>query len=131
MEDIEAAIKENLSEIDETFLMVLQQRIDSESRNKNPKLTNQLEELQRNIMQAIHDSAPPEIQFINELLSTKTDEDAATLIKQRLPEITDKTLAAIHRAIEQFRQRGQTDVANKLESLHTLAEKERTDANIT
>lgn len=123
-DDPSAAIKDHLHEIDETLLMFLQNNIEAETKKDNLEKANRLEELRAAIMQTLHETAPPEIQFVNELLSLENDEEAQTMLKRRVVELTDETLLAIKRAANQLRTSGNTALADKLEAYHTLAEKE-------
>ena len=123
-EDPAAATKERLHEIDETLLMLLQNNIEAERKKDNLETVTQLEELRATIMQTIHESAPPEIQLVNELLSLETDEEAQTMLRRRVVELTDETLLAMKRAANQLRTSGKTTLADKLEAYHTMAEKE-------
>ena len=123
-EDPSEATKEHLHEIDETLLMLLQHNIEAARKDNNFETVNRMEELRAAIMHALHESAPPEIQLVNELLALENDEEAQTMIRRRVVELTDETLITMKRSADQLRTSGKTALADKLEGYHTLAEKE-------
>ena len=127
-EDLSAAVKIHLAEIDETVLMLLQHSIDAARTEKDDDRTDRLEQLRTAIMQALHESAPPEIRLVNELLALENDADAEKMIKRRVPELTEHTLSAMKHTEEQLRSSNQTELADRLDRYRILVEKELTAA---
>jgi hypothetical protein len=127
-EDFSAAVKEHLPEIDETVLMLLQHNLETARTEKEDETAKRLEQLRAAIMQALHESAPPEIRLVNELLALETEVDAEKMIKRRVTELTEATLSAMRRTAEQLRSSNQTELAERLERYRILAEKELTAA---
>ncbi|MDP7346454.1 MAG: hypothetical protein QF690_05340, partial [Anaerolineales bacterium] len=85
-------------------------------------------ELRAAIMQTLHESAPPEIRFVNELLALETDEEAEQMIKRRTAELNAETLSGMKSAAEQLRASSRPELADKLDHYRTVAEKEITAA---
>ncbi|MDP6225999.1 MAG: hypothetical protein QF501_06035, partial [Anaerolineales bacterium] len=127
-EDLPAAVKEHLPSIDETLLMLMQHNIEAAREEKNEPAVSHLEELRAAIMQTLHESAPPEIRFVNELLALETDEEAEQMIKRRVAELNAETLSGMKSAAEQLRASSRPELADKLDHYRTVAEKEITAA---
>ncbi len=127
-EDLPAAVKEHLPSIDETLLMLMQHNIEAAREEKNERAVSHLEELRAAIMQTLHESAPPEIRFVNELLALETDEEAEQMIKRRVAELNAETLSGMKSAAEQLRASSRPELADKLDHYRTVAEKEITAA---
>ena len=127
-DDLHGSIKEHLPEIDETMLMILQQNITAATKEKNDDTTNRLKELHAAIMQALHESAPPAIRMVNELLALETDEDAESMIRSRAEELNDETLSTMRRVEEQLRSKGNHELEEKLVRYRTMVKNQITAA---
>jgi hypothetical protein len=127
-EDLPAAVKEHLPSIDQTLLMLMQHNIEAARKEKNEHAASRLEELRATIMQTMHESAPPEIRFVNELLEFETEEDAEQMIKRHAAELNAELLNSMKSAAEQLRAGSRPELADKLDRYRAVAEKEITAA---
>ena len=75
--DIPSAIQANLNRIDDTFLQVLQVNLEEARKADNADISDRLKIIRDEVLKLIQSSAPPEIQFINELLSLESEEKFA------------------------------------------------------
>jgi hypothetical protein len=80
-EDRAAAVHENLQHVDDAFMYVLNGLIDQAQRNKNEAQLAALQEIQAYIMQAYQQEFPPEIQFINDLLTLESEAEQRQMLK--------------------------------------------------
>jgi hypothetical protein len=97
VEDIPAAVQQNMAAIDQYFVQVLQRELESARQNGNLDRSSKLTQ----VMEAIEAAStpPPEVELVNELIDAATDEDALQqAIQDRqdaiTPEVTN-TLTAL------------------------------------
>jgi hypothetical protein len=120
-ENTRQAIAENLPHIDETFLTVLSLNVEAAQRNNRRDMVERLTKLNDEIMATMQAAAPPELQFINDLLQMESDE-AATEALQRQPErVTQELVDAMAYVQDSLRQGGQAQMAERLERLRAAA----------
>jgi hypothetical protein len=124
--DLDEAILQNLGAVDELFLQVLTYNMQAAEKAKDMALTNRLRDIYEKVVEVIQASAPPQVQFINDLLSTPNFADAQALIMQRLGEFGTELLPWIDALAEDFGSRTAPDSAEIVERLgHIRAEVER------
>jgi hypothetical protein len=127
--DLDKALKDNLPRIDDTFMAVLNTNLEAAQRAGRPDVLTRLNEIQSAIVQMIQQSAPPEIQFINELLNIEGDDVATTVLKKRSSEINQPLIDAMLYLAENLRQQGQHQMADRLDHLRGVAMGELMAAN--
>ena len=66
-------------------------------------------------------AAPPEVQFINDLLSAETLEDAQTILQDRQDMLSEDLLLVMDDLADQLRQAGNEEAATRLEALRVDA----------
>lgn len=120
-QDPQAMLDRLLPQMDETFLAVLSANLQAAEQAGNKDLVEKLSRIGDAIMAAIAESAPPEIQFINELLSQPGDEEAARLIRARAKELNQQMFDTMGYVAEDLRKNGRADTAERLEKLQGLA----------
>ncbi len=75
-EDIDAAIRPRLDQIDDTFMAVLQANIQAAQQHNDERTAERLQLVLQKMMEILRDSAPPQLRFINDVMTTETDEEA-------------------------------------------------------
>jgi hypothetical protein len=95
-QDIDAAIRPRLDQIDDTFLAVLQANIRAAEQNKDERSAERLRQVLQKVLEILRESAPPQIRLINDLMSTASDDEAREIIDEHastfgaeLPELMD------------------------------------------
>jgi hypothetical protein len=78
--DLAEAVRVNAGLIDDTFLAVLTANIQEAERRNDPQMGNRLKEVYEHVRQLMEQNAPPELRFVNLLLSTATDEEARDMV---------------------------------------------------
>ncbi|HVO44179.1 MAG TPA: CpXC domain-containing protein [Aggregatilineales bacterium] len=84
--DPDAAIRERLELIDDTFLAVLSANIQKAEQNKDVGSAAKLKLIFDKIVGMLQESAPPAVKFINELMSYPTQEEAEKRLADRVHE---------------------------------------------
>ena len=119
--DVKAAIANNLERIDQTFLQVLQANLDEARKSANIEVSSRLKEIRDEVLTMVQAAAPPEVQFINDLLSAETLEDAQTILQDRQDMLSEDLLLVMDDLADQLRQAGNEEAATRLEALRVDA----------
>lgn len=123
------AIAENLQRIDDTFLSVLSLNVEAAERANRKDVVERLTRLNDEIMAVMQAAAPPELQFINDLLQMESDEAAEAGLKAQAAQITPELVEAMAYVGDSLRQNGQASTAERLERLRAAAVGELMKAN--
>jgi hypothetical protein len=127
--DLDQALQDNLSLIDDTFLAVLNVNLEAAERAKRPDMVARLTRVSDAIAALMQEAAPPELRLVNELLQLESDSAAEAALKARQGEITQQLVDAMTYAAESLRQQGQAALAERLEKLQGVAVGELMKAN--
>lgn len=119
--DLHQALLDNAPLIDETFMAVLNENLNAAQKAGRPDMVTRLSLVRDGINRLVAESAPPEIKFINQLLEMKTDEEAEAELKRRSAEITPDLLNTMNYLVENLRQSGRKELAERMEKLYSLA----------
>ncbi|MGQ0600250.1 MAG: hypothetical protein ACT4QE_00985, partial [Anaerolineales bacterium] len=119
--DLQKALVEAAPYIDETLMAVLEENIRAAQKAGRADLVTKLSLIGDGINRMIADSAPPEIQFVNQLLDFKTDAEAEAELKRRAAEITPELLQTMNYLTQQMRDGGRAELADRLEKLYEYA----------
>lgn len=119
--DLERALREAAPQIDETFLAVLNENIAAAQKAGRLEVVARLTAISDGINRLIQESAPPEIQFVNELLDLPTEAEAEAALEARASEITPELVSTLNYLAENLRQSGRADMADRLEKLYGVA----------
>ncbi len=119
--DISAAIRANLDRIDDTFLQVLQVNLEEARKADNAEVSNRLKMIRDEVLKLIQASAPPEIQFINDLLSLGSEQESVDLLHMRGSEISEDLIHVMGDLVQQLREGGNEPAAQRLDLLRNEA----------
>lgn len=114
------AVRANAGLIDDTFLAVLTANIQEAERRGDPQMGNRLKEIYEHVRQLMEQNAPPELRFVNELLSTATDEEARDLILTQGHQYGPQLLDAIDAVGQVLAQHEDMDLVRKLSFLRQV-----------
>ncbi|MCQ3929049.1 MAG: hypothetical protein DPW16_01200 [Chloroflexi bacterium] len=120
--DIEQAVQEALPLIDDLFINVLEATLQDASQRKDAQLALKLQQVYQIISQIMQQSAPPEVQFINELLQTENELETRLLLIERAKEIGPSLLDYMDNLIETLSARGAHDMVARISTLREQAE---------
>jgi hypothetical protein len=110
----EEVIRANLPLFDYTFMQVLAANIQEAERQRDVAAAARLKAVYEQIVAVLQESMPPELRFINELLSTQSPEDARGLIAERAAEFGEPLLEAMDVVEQQLAGRGDPELLEKL-----------------
>jgi transposase-like protein len=127
-QDIDAAIRPRLDQIDDTFLAVLQANIQAAEKAEDMQTLERLQRVLDHILTLIRDSAPPQIKLINEIMSQADDNDAYALIEDRAPEFGPELLDLMDAVADDLEANGQEDTAERLRDFCDFAAEHVGDA---
>lgn len=108
-EDVDDAIEQRLGMIDDLFLGVLGATIQSAEQNRDLITSSRLKTLQEKLLARLQASAPPEVQFINQVLQTEDQLEARLLLSDRVPEFGETLIYALDALVDNLSQRGGAD----------------------
>ncbi len=122
--DPAAVISENLQFIDDTFMAVLSANIQEAERRADVNSSARLKQIYQAVMSVLQANMQPELRFVNELLSTATDEEARKLIAEEGVQFGDALLDVIDAVGQVLAQRGEMEMIQKLAFLRQAAAQE-------
>lgn len=120
-EDLDTAIAENAAAIDDTFLSVLSANIQNAEQTGNQAAAARLREIMDKVMALLQQSAPPSIQFINDLLTQPTFEAAKQLIRDEGARYGNELIAMMEALISELSARGSRGAVERLLALREAA----------
>ncbi len=120
-EDIDAAIRPRLEQIDDTFMAVLQANIQAANQHDDQATAERLQLVLQKVLEILQDSAPPHLRFINELMSTESDEDSREMIVERGPEFGPELLDLMSAVAADLDESEQPDAADRMRRLADIA----------
>ncbi len=113
-DDVERAVLTQAGGIDEAFMHVLSARLmHAEQSNKVDEVAK-LKQVEAVIMSLMQTDAPPELDFLNNLVQATTLEDRAALIEENKEMVSPDLTELIDALIEQSLSSGQADLAQRL-----------------
>jgi len=127
--DLNQALLDRLPQIDDAFMAVLNANLQAAQKAGRSDIVQRLNQISEAIMQLIQEAAPPEVQFINELLQIESETEAEAALKRQAGEITQELVDAMAYVVENLRQNGQAQLGDRLEKLRGLALGELMAAN--
>ncbi len=120
-DDPDDMIRQNLPAFDYTFMQVLAANIQEAERQGDVNAAARLKSVYERIVNALQEAMPPELRFINELLSSQSEEDALALIHERAGEFGETLLEAIDVVEQQLLGRGEPGLIERLSFLREAA----------
>lgn len=119
--DLEAAVRANLDQIDELFLNAVALNLQAAEQAGRTEEVQRLQQVGDIMMKLIHESQPPEIQFINSLLSAGPAERTQELLEQSKDKLDARMLELMRLVEEDLRQSGRTELAQRLAEIQKQA----------
>ena len=120
--DIDQAIGENAQLLDDTFMAVLSANIQEAERRGDLNASARLKLIYEKVLATLRDNMQPELRFINDLLSTESDEDARDLLLQEVGNYGAPLLDIMDAVEKVLASRGDSATLQKLVFLREQAE---------
>jgi hypothetical protein len=120
-DDVEAGVMRNLSQIDDTFLMVLDANLKRAEENKDLMQSARLKQVYDVVMKLLQENVPPELRFVTELLQQDDLSAAQAMIVQDAPQFGDGLLQMMDALHAEMVSRGDEAMAGRLDQLRQFA----------
>jgi hypothetical protein len=118
---MEQALRANLDRVDDLFINALAlslQAAEQSGRQADVERLNQIGDI---LMKLVQETQPPEIRFINKLLSTKYPEATLALLQENHQQVTAELLEIMRMVGEDLAQSGRAPVAQRLAEIREQA----------
>ena len=120
--DKEAAIQENLDQIDDAFMYVLSARLaEAEEKGKTAEAET-LNEVYDLIFKQAEGELPPEIRLLNKLVRVQTEAEQEQFLEENKELVSPELLLLLDRVLEQAQDTGQEELNSRLQSVKSLIE---------
>jgi 6-pyruvoyl-tetrahydropterin synthase len=120
-QDLDAAIRPRLDQIDDTFLAVLQANIRAAQQNNDRVSAERLSQVLQKVLEILSESAPPQIKLINDLMSTDSDDKAHEIIDEHAPDYGAELPELMDVIADDLEANNQTQSAQRLRALRDYA----------
>ncbi|MCL4238009.1 MAG: hypothetical protein KJ047_07140 [Anaerolineae bacterium] len=120
-EDVDAAIRAHLDQLDDTFLAVLQANIQAARQANDTRSAERLELVLERLMVAMRDSAPPQIRLINDLISAESDAEARQLLAEQAPSFGPELVEIMDAILADLDGHAQPDSVRRVRELRKMA----------
>lgn len=120
-DDMEQTIRANMDRIDDLFLNTLALNLQSAEQSGRQDAVEKLGQLRDILMKLVQESQPPEILFINQLLSTQYPEGSMALLQENRQQVDAQLLEIMRVVGEDLQQTGRPEVAQRLAEIREQA----------
>lgn len=120
-EDLEASVESHLDQIDELFLNALALNLRAAEQAGRVDEAQKLQQVGDILMRLIQESQPPEIQFINSLLTTDYPDGTQALLEENQEQIDDQMLELMRLVEDDLAQSGRAELAQRLAEIQKQA----------
>ncbi|MBZ0292023.1 MAG: CpXC domain-containing protein [Anaerolineae bacterium] len=123
-DDPEPLIRDNVELIDDTFMAVLSANIQEAERRGDISASAMLKAVYQQIVSILQENMQPELRFVNELLSSASDETALQMLAEHAHEYGGGLLEVMDAVGQMLAQHGETEMIEKLSFLRQAAVQE-------
>lgn len=123
-ENIDEAVEQTMPWINEELLSYLQYQIAMAKQQDRKDAEQALMRVYGAIMKKVRASAPPEVQFVQDLLDLPDEDSARRVIRNRVHEVTPQLVEVMNALSDQMRENGSSEVADRIQKYREMAEKE-------
>lgn len=120
-DDLENAIRAHLNEVDDMFLSVLAMNLQAAVQAGRSEEAERLNQIGDTLMKLIEESQPPEILFINQLLSTEYPEGTQALLVENRQLVNPQLLELMQLVGQDLADNGRHKVAQRLAQIREQA----------
>lgn len=116
-EDVDAKLQEMAEYIDETFLAVLANNIQTANQRGSKAAANRLQEIYEKALTLIEGQMPPEIRLVNQLISAEDRSEVNKLLQENRSMLTKEFVDSLRTLEDEMRQGRRTEIADRIKSL--------------
>jgi hypothetical protein len=115
--DTEAALREHIEEIDDTFLSFLHANIQQAERAKATAAVRRLRSVYDQAVKILQESMPADLQLLNRLLTAPDEAAVRQLLKENRAAITPEFVESLKPLESEMRESGRAELADRIKSL--------------
>jgi len=119
-----SAVREHVEEIDDVFMSVLTRNMEAASQKGDKALMSRLGMVYEEIMGLMQESAPPEVQFINDLVMAPYPDGTRQILSENREAVTPELLDLIGRMADEMAEgddEGVAEMAKRLRDIRSQA----------
>jgi hypothetical protein len=120
-EDVEAAVRAHLGQIDELFLSVWASSLQAAEESGQSEYAEKLRQIGDVLMQMIDEKQPPQVRFINRLLASDYPHGTQVLLEENRPAVDAQLLEMMRLVGEDLDRSGRQEIARRLDQIRTQA----------
>ena len=120
-EDLEESARAHLDQIDELTLNALALSLQAAQQAGRADEAQRLQQLGDVLVKLIQESQPPEIQFINSLLTSDYPDGTQSLLEDNRPQLNERMLELMQLVEDDLTQSGRVELAQRLADIRTQA----------
>jgi len=113
-DDPQAFIRANISQVDDLFMSILAANLQAAERAGQTEAVEQLGKIGEAVTAFILESQPPEIQFVNQLLSSEYPEGTLALLQENRQRITGQLLEVMRLVADDLAKSGRQETAQRM-----------------
>jgi hypothetical protein len=120
-DDLEKAVRANLTQMDELFLSVLATNIQAAEASGQSEHAERLREIGEIMLNLVQASQPPEIQFINQLLVAEYPDGTQALLTENSQMVGPELLEIMQLVQQDLSESGRAEIAQRLAQIQEQA----------
>ncbi len=120
-EDLEESVRSHIGQIDELFLDAVAQNLQAAEQQGNAERVQKLNQLGDLLMRLIQEGQPPEVQFINSLLTAEYPDGTRDLLEANRERIDDRMLEFMELIENDLTGSGRVELARRLSEIREQA----------
>jgi len=120
-EDLDKALVDSLPMIDNFFIEILQANLQAAKERDDQDAFSRMETINQRLQEIIRQSLPPGVQFAQQILEIKDDEEAKSLLENSPDKIDSEFLGTIIAAAERLEEADESSAAGQLRELYRHA----------
>ena len=113
-ENLDEAVRAHLDELDEMFFNVLEANLQAAEQQKQQATFDRLQAVADAVSRSIAAAQPPEVRFVNALLSAAYPDETRKLLEANRKALGPQLLTWMRAVADDLRQDGRTDAADQL-----------------
>ena len=117
----EALIRANPDQINDAFMAVLSANIEQAEQNGDLNASARLKQIYQAVVSVLQDSMPPALRFVNDLLSTESDEQAHAMLVERVGGFGDDLLETMDAVASMLAEQGEVELVQRIAFLREAA----------
>lgn len=117
----EQLVRANPEQINDAFMAVLSANIEQAQQNGDINASAQLRRVYEVVVSVLQESMPPTLRFVNDLLSTETDEQAHALLVKQASSFGDDLLETMDVVAQMLAEQGEVEMVQRIAFLREAA----------